>query len=133
MFDVWNTCTFDLITVWVIYVMILCHQEQSQIRIWPALVLQKRLKHRKIIQRSELRLMKIFTNEYNLLFCIRISLIPMKLCQSAPPLNRNNIRQATLRPFTPRYSGISKITSYKTYAIQVLFSYKKSTISIHYS
>jgi len=51
--------------------------------------------------------MKIFTNEYNLLFCIRISLIPMKLCQSAPPLNRNNIRQATLRPFTPRYSGIS--------------------------
>ncbi|CAF5135171.1 unnamed protein product, partial [Rotaria socialis] len=24
----------------------------------------------------------------------------MKLCQSAPPLNRNNLRQATLRPFT---------------------------------
>jgi hypothetical protein len=31
----------------------------------------------------------------------------MKLCQSAPPLNRNNLRQATLRPFTPRYSSLS--------------------------
>lgn len=31
----------------------------------------------------------------------------MKLCQSAPPLNRNNIRQATLRPFTPRYNSLS--------------------------
>jgi hypothetical protein len=31
----------------------------------------------------------------------------MKLCQSAPPLNRNNIRQATLRPFTPRFSSLS--------------------------
>ncbi|CAF5009286.1 unnamed protein product, partial [Rotaria socialis] len=29
-----------------------------------------------------------------------ISFVPMKLCQSAPPLNRNNLRQATLRPFT---------------------------------
>ncbi|CAF3539617.1 unnamed protein product [Rotaria socialis] len=36
-----------------------------------------------------------------------ISFVPMKLCQSAPPLNRNNLRQATLRPFTPRYSGLS--------------------------
>lgn len=37
----------------------------------------------------------------------RISLIPMKLCQSAPPLNRHNLRQATLRPFTPRYNSLS--------------------------
>ncbi|CAF2706077.1 unnamed protein product [Rotaria sp. Silwood2] len=36
-----------------------------------------------------------------------VSFISMKLCQSAPPLNRNNIRQATLRPFTPRYSSLS--------------------------
>jgi hypothetical protein len=42
-----------------------------------------------------------------MIFQIRISLIPMKLCQSAPPLNRTNLRQATLRPFTPRYSGLS--------------------------
>ncbi len=45
--------------------------------------------------------------DQNLFFKNRISLIPMKLCQSAPPLNRTNIRQATLRPFTPRYSSIS--------------------------
>lgn len=37
----------------------------------------------------------------------RMSLIPMKLCQSAPPLNRHNLRQATLRPFTPRYNSLS--------------------------
>ncbi|CAF1271412.1 unnamed protein product [Rotaria sp. Silwood1] len=36
-----------------------------------------------------------------------VSFLSMKLCQSAPPLNRNNIRQATLRPFTPRYSSLS--------------------------
>ncbi|CAF1205654.1 unnamed protein product [Rotaria sordida] len=36
-----------------------------------------------------------------------ISFLPVKLCQSAPPLNRNNLRQATLRPFTPRYSSLS--------------------------
>ena len=38
---------------------------------------------------------------------IRSAFIPMKLCQSAPPLNKNNLKQATLRPFTPRYSSLS--------------------------
>ncbi|CAF0814971.1 unnamed protein product [Didymodactylos carnosus] len=36
-----------------------------------------------------------------------MSSIPTKLCQSAPPLNPNNIRQVTMRPYTPRFSSLS--------------------------
>ncbi|CAF3079300.1 unnamed protein product [Rotaria socialis] len=53
------------------------------------------------------RLLDDFEEEDEADVSSRISFVPMKLCQSAPPLNRNNLRQATLRPFTPRYSGLS--------------------------
>lgn len=48
----------------------------------------------------------------------------MKLCQSAPPLNKNNLKQATLRPFTPRYSSISarlRLTRHMPFRYVVIF------------
>ena len=86
--------------------MISCHQEQLPTPTPPAQARQTYPICRRLIRLSEPHEAFVL-HHWNVSLHCRISVIPMKLCQSAPPLNRTNLRQATLRPFTPRFSGLS--------------------------